>query len=228
MTSMPNQSQEWADFHRQRAATRYPKWPNEAMLKLLFGKYAVMPMDVKPEWSVLDVGCGFGNNLVPFCDIGCDAHGLEIDPEISKLTTGLLAERGYKATVSYGSNREIPYGDSRFDLVLSVNALHYEGEENLIRKAIREFRRVLKPDGTLYVSTVGPAHTIQRRAKPLGAHRYQVSDFDFRNGEAFFFFDDEATLGSYLRAEFSEVEVGRVTEDLMTLPLDFLVAVARA
>ena len=221
------ETEKWVQFHTDRAKTNYPKWPNEAMVKVLFGSYLKRPVKINSDFKVLDVGCGFGNNLLPFLDAGCECHGVEIDPEISALTQTILNNRGFSGAIKSGSNRSLPYDDRVFDLVLSINTLHYEGSEENILNALCEFRRVLKRGGVLYISTVGPNHDMYRRAEPLGHHRYRIRNFDFRDGQEFFFFDNEQYLEYQCKKVFEDVETGRVTEGLMTLPLDFLIGVCR-
>ncbi len=187
------QQGEWKqEIQREKAVGQYPKWPNEVMLKLIFGgtNYLAEPVSPRPEWRVLDVGCGFGNNLVPFADIGCACHGVDIHAEMAATAQEVMDGRGFSAEFREGSNRSLPYPDGHFDLVLSVNTLHYEGTELLVMAALNEFRRVLKPGGVLYLSTVGPAHEIYRRAEVMGQHRYKIRDFGFRTGQEFFFFDN--------------------------------------
>lgn len=223
-------TEKWnAEIKRESAARKYPKWPNEAMLKILFGggDYLKSPFKPSSEWRVLDVGCGFANNLVPFADIGCDCHGVDLHPDMAATAQAVMNERGFKTHIQAGSNRALPYPEAHFDLLLSINTLHYEGSEANILAALKEFRRVLKPGGGVYLSTVGPEHEIYRRAVLLGAHRYRVQNFDFRDGEEFFFFDSERYLRYHCERVFSDVETGRVTEKLINLPLDFLVALCR-
>jgi SAM-dependent methyltransferase len=221
---------EWnKEILREKQERKYPKWPNEVMLKLLFGgsDYLKSPFKPQPSWRVLDVGCGFANNLVPFADIGCECHGVDLHPEMAATAQAVMDQRGFKTKIQTGSNRSLPYPDGHFDLLLSINTLHYEGSEENVLAALREFRRVLKPGGGLYLSTVGPEHEIYRRALVLGHHRYKVQDFDFRNGHEFFFFDTERYLKHYCMQNFVDVETGRVTEKLVKLPLDFLIALCR-
>lgn len=218
------QTKEWSDFHVAKVEANYLKWPNEPMLKALFGSYSANPPRPERGWRVLDVGCGFGNNLVPFADLGCECHGVEIDPKICSIAESLLATRGYQAKVVEGQNRVLPYPDAHFDLLLSVATIHYESTEENVLAALREFRRVTKPGGRVYIATVGPSHKIQQRAEVLGDHRYRIRDYDFRNGQEFFFFDNERYLAHYCKQVFDQVEVGRVTENLFTMTVDHMIA----
>ena len=221
------QADEWSRFHADRIKSNYPRWPNEAMLKVLFGGYSRRPVKPQPGWRVLDVGCGFGNNLVPFADLGCQCHGVEIHDEITVLARDALATRGYKAEFRTGNNRTVPYPDQSFDLVLSINAIHYEGDEALVLAALREFRRVLRPGGLLFLSTAGQEHDIYLRAKPLGKRLYRIQNYDFRDGQQFFFFDNEQDLKNYCARELEGVETGRVTERLFTMTVDHMIALCR-
>ena len=123
------QTKEWSDFHMTRVGENYPKWPNEPMLKTLFGNYSANPIRPGQGWRVLDVGCGFGNNLIPFADLGCELHGVEIEPNICGIAQSVLASRGYQVEVVEGHNRALPYPSAYFDLLLSVATIHYESTQ---------------------------------------------------------------------------------------------------
>jgi len=218
------QTKEWSDFHEAKVGGGYSKWPNEPMLKTLFGSYSANPIKPEPGWRVLDVGCGFGNNLTPFADLGCECHGVEIEPKICSIAENILASRGYQAKVVEGQNRALPYPSAYFDLLLSVATIHYESTQENVIAALREFRRVTKPGGRVYIATVGPNHKIQSRAEVLGDHRYLIRNYDFRNGQEFFFFDNERYFEYYLKKVFDQVEVGRVTENLFSMTVDHMIA----
>ena len=58
------QNKEWADeLKRELDRENYPQWPNETMLKVLFGNYLKKKFILPKNANVLDVGCFFGNNL---------------------------------------------------------------------------------------------------------------------------------------------------------------------
>ena len=222
------QKTEWNnEFLRELKAEEYPKYPNEAMLKVIFGSYLRYRPILSSNMKVLDVGCAMGSNLIPFADMGCDVHGIDIHPDISNNAKKIMKHRGYEdIDFKEGSNRNIPFSDNSFDLITSINTLHYEKNEEDMMLALNEFQRVLKPGGGLYISTVGPKHEIYNLSKPLGNHENLIQDFGFRSGERFFFFDNERYLDYYLSKIFTNVETGRVTEKLMTMDLDFLISYA--
>jgi SAM-dependent methyltransferase len=220
-------TESWSEFHKIQGAKNYPKYPNEAMLKVFYGDYLKTKFEIKEKMKVLDIGCGFGQNLLPFLDKGCECYGVEVSEDICKITQKIMKSKNNKGTIVHGDNRNIPFEDGFFDVIVSVNALHYEPTEAKINQALSEFSRVLKKDGMLYLSTVGPEHTIYRKAKSLGHHQYQIQNYDFRDGENYFYFDNLKYLDFYMSQFFEDVELGRVTEDLMQQPLDFLIAACR-
>lgn len=225
---MDASERDWTDFYLSKAKGNFPTWPVEVMVKVLFGDYLEKRPKISPDTKVLDVGCGFGNNLLPFLVLGCRCAGVEITQEIASLTQDILHKRGVKEVViKEGNNRFLPFEDGSFDLVISNNVLHYEKDEENILKALEEYNRVLRTDGTLFLMTVGPKHSIYQRAIPLGNHKYQISNYDFRDGAIYFYFDNEKYLEFYLSKFFPHVETGRVIERLMRIHLDFLIAVCR-
>jgi ubiquinone/menaquinone biosynthesis C-methylase UbiE len=150
MSDTNHATDEWnKEILREKQESKYPKWPNEVMLKILFGgsDYLNSPFKPQPSWRVLDIGCGFANNLVPFADIGCECHGVDLHSEMAATVQEIMDERGYKTKIQTGSNRVLPYPDGHFDLLLSVNTRHYESSEENFLAALKEFRRVMKPGG---------------------------------------------------------------------------------
>lgn len=218
-------SDRWSRFHEERLKQSvFPKWPESSLVKLAFGNYLAEPMRLPAGAHVLDVGCGFGNNLLPYAEAGHRIAGVELSYDIAETARRLLLERGYDADVRVGQNQSLPFEADRFDLLLSVNALHYEGSMTKVGLALNEFQRVLRPGGRLLLMTVAPEHEIRQSCENLGDGRYRVFGYDFRDGEIMFYFSSEDELAAALQSSFDCVETGRVTESLMTRTVDFFVA----
>lgn len=219
----------WQAFHQRRKSNgRLPSWPNETMVRTLFGTdYLRNQLDWKEGSRVLDVGCGFGQNLLPFLQRGFACAGVEIDPDIVRIARETAAERHVAITFDVGHNRSLPCPDASFDLVLSIDTLHYEPDRSFAEAAIKEFARVLKPDGALYLSTIGPLHDMYMSAEKLPDGRFRVQNYDFRDGQTMFAFGTEEALAAGLGKSFAVVETARSTQHLMRANIDWLIGVAQ-
>ena len=219
------QSKEWAEeLQRELDRENYPQWPNETMLKVLFGSYLKKKFTLPKNANVLDVGCFFGNNLFPFAAKGANCFGVDIHENIAKKAEIIFKNKGYNGKFTKGKNTSIPHPDNTFDLLISVNTIHYEPSRESITDAIQEFKRVLKPGGRFYISTVGTNHDIRKKAKKIKENVYEIRDWDFRDGEIFHFFEDPLELNKFLSNFFINVEVGELTEQLMEQTLGFYLA----
>lgn len=201
--------------------------PTELMLRALLSKhYAANAPALGPGTRVLDIGVMYVNNLVPFHDRGCICHGIEINEEMAAIAKSFAERLGVETTISVGSNRHTGYPDRSFDLVLSVNTVHYEDDTSGLRAALREFHRVLDENGRLFIVTAGPSHHIREHARRLGENRYEITADDFRRGQVMAYFEDEAQLAALVGELFSKVETGRQIEQHPKATLDYFYALA--
>lgn len=219
------QNKEWAEeLERESDRDNYPQWPNEVMLKVLFGSYLKKKFILEKNANVLDIGCFFGNNLFPFAAKGAQCFGIDIHDDIVHKADTIFKNKGYVGNFAKGSNSSIPHPDNTFDLLLSVNTIHYESSRESIKDAIEEFKRVLKPGGRFYISTVGPDHDIRKKALKIENNIYEINNWDFRDGQIFHFFEDKSDLSNFLNNFFVNIEVGEIKEQLMKQTLGFYVA----
>ncbi|ELZ74843.1 ubiquinone/menaquinone biosynthesis methyltransferase UbiE [Haloferax larsenii JCM 13917] len=96
---------------------------------------------------VLDVGCGPGSDTRTFSDDGFDVTGFDLTASfVEKAPADVPA-----ASFARGDMRRLPFADGTFDGVWScASFLHVPRED--APETLREFRRVLVDDGTLYLS----------------------------------------------------------------------------
>lgn len=92
--------------------------------------------------TVLDAPCGDGSLAATLRHAGYDAHGVDIHAA----GAALLGPAYHEADL----NARLPFTDASFDVVLSI-----EGIEHLEDRFayLRELHRVLKPQGTLILTT---------------------------------------------------------------------------
>ncbi|HDL18998.1 MAG TPA: class I SAM-dependent methyltransferase [Bacteroidetes bacterium] len=94
--------------------------------------------------TVLDMGCGTGKQL-SFLPKNLFSFGVDI-------SIHMLAQAGKNAQKKClrGDVVSLPFPDRSFDLVYSQFALH-EKDLSVVRKALSEARRILKPNGYLII-----------------------------------------------------------------------------
>jgi ubiquinone/menaquinone biosynthesis C-methylase UbiE len=200
----------WEKAHNEMVIDKnYPSWPSEIMLKILNGNYLkTKNIEINNKTRVLDIGCGFGNNLLPFLKKKAKCYGSEISPTICKITIKILKKEGYKNfQINTGSNTSLPYKNLFFDLVLSNSVLHYEENKKNHVKALSEYSRVLKKGGKLFIITTAPKHELIKIA-----NLKDKKTKDFRKGQKFFFVGSANNLKKNLSINFKQIETGRVTE----------------
>ena len=89
---------------------------------------------------ILDVGCGTGANLMLLSQFG-DTEGVDVSPDALEF----CRQRGLN-NVRLGEAEKLPYEDARFDLVTALDVVEHIDDDVA---GLREFRRVLKPDGRI-------------------------------------------------------------------------------
>jgi SAM-dependent methyltransferase len=100
-------------------------------------------IDPASDLRLLDVPCGTGV-LIDICR-PCEYHGFDLD--LSRIIT-LQHTLPAKTKVLCASVTDIPYQDASFDRIL-VSGLFHHVPEDVAEKCLQEFRRILKPGGSL-------------------------------------------------------------------------------
>ncbi len=102
---------------------------------------------VKANGKILDVGSGSGRDTVLFFKRGFDVVGMDLSKNLIKLSK----ESNSKIKFIQGSMLKIPFPDKYFDgLWVHASMLHISKMSDVV-KAMSEFNRVCKSNGTLHV-----------------------------------------------------------------------------
>ena len=102
-------------------------------------------LDVRAD-SILDVGCGAGTNLDLLSDrfSGSTIHGIDIERDPLRYCR---EDRPFPVYQADGA--QPPFCDAAFDLVAALDTLeHFQDDA----RALREFHRICRPDGTLLLT----------------------------------------------------------------------------
>jgi SAM-dependent methyltransferase len=108
---------------------------------------------LEPGADVLDCPCGYGRHSIELARLGLHVVGAD-------RSAVLLAEAKRRSGDGewphwiHADYRQLPFEDASFDCVANLfSSLGYWGDEG-DRKALAEFRRVLRPGGTLLIETM--------------------------------------------------------------------------
>jgi ubiquinone/menaquinone biosynthesis C-methylase UbiE len=107
---------------------------------------------VRPGLRVLDVGCGPGvytEIAARMVEPGGTLSAVDPVPEMVSLATRRLTAQGLDIEVAQADARRLPYADGTFDLAYLIGALGAMADRE---SALREVRRVLRPQGFLAVT----------------------------------------------------------------------------
>lgn len=193
---------------------------SQYIIQLLKGGYLGEEYKEGLGRKILDVGCGSGFNCVSFAMMGWHVFGCEISDHIVAHARETINNYGYNATIVVGENEKVPFPDSMFDFLLSMNVIHYVQTEIGLRKTIEEYARLLKPGGRLLISTNHPKNWLLEGCEPVDLNRVRVSlSGDYRDGEILYLFHTREELCDKFSPYFCEIMLGENRLDFFSRTL---------
>ena len=114
-----------------------------------------------PGARLLDAGCGSGQFALALSTRGAQVTGIDLSPQMILLAQENAERAALSDAVTWaiGSVDRLPFPDGSMQAIHARMVLPFVPD---ILAALREFRRVLRPDGRLLVSTAGPLSPIYR------------------------------------------------------------------
>ena len=122
------------------------RWPFSELVADVMRISRSAPSSIR---SVLELGCGTGNNIWFLLDSGFEACGIDISPTAVTIARERLQRLGFDTPdLRVGSVAELPWQRESFDVVLDRGTLSQVTLAELER-TIAEVHRVLRPGGSM-------------------------------------------------------------------------------
>ena len=146
--------------------------------------------------SVLDVGCGTGENVLFLAERGLAASGVDGAPTAIKKAQAKAKERGLNASFGVGDALDLSVPKRPYDTVIDSGLFHVFSDEDRTRFA-ESLRRVMRPGGVYFLMCFsdqepgdwGPRRVTQAEIRSVFSDGWRVdqiqpSAFDTNEGHA--------------------------------------------
>jgi ubiquinone/menaquinone biosynthesis C-methylase UbiE len=148
---------------------------------------ALQRLSLPPHSHLLEIGFGNGKLVPRLFDALSPATyaGIDISATMVEEAQAFNADliRKGQAEFKQASVEAIPYRDHVFDGALAINVIYFWPDPV---KALREIRRVLKPDGVLFVSAGNPEMMAKNAFTQHGFRLYTAAQLGALHQEAGF------------------------------------------
>ena len=153
---------------------RYLDPPADTPYPLEYAFHAIGNVSGK---TVLDYGCGNGENSLPLVARGARVIGLDVSADLLDLARTRLALHGFQDRASFlaASAHDLPLPDNSVDVVLGIAILHHLD----LALAAREIRRVLRPGGiAVFQEPVRNSQLLKKIRAMIPYRSEDVSDYE--------------------------------------------------
>lgn len=226
---LKEQTAKWNKVYMESDRMAYPA---EYVIRIFRGNYPRLNLSTWGGYSgksILDIGCGDGRHLNFFNSIGFDSiAGTEISEEAVSLVKDNINGFSIDADIRVGVNNDLGFESERFDFLLSWNVCYYLDDDMDFSSHVREYARVLKPDGILVFSIpCKDCFVYKDGIEKNGFMEIRNDWFGIRNGSIQKIFQDEEDIKKEFGTHFKDFVFGRISDDCFGLDYKWFIGYCR-
>lgn len=158
-------------------------WEDEYGKSIWKGHYSLELLDpAVKKGRLLDAGCGSGKYSVPLRMRGFDVVGIDVSFNALHMLKDSSKAREIDVDILAANVFQLPFKTDSFDLIWCYGVLqHILSKER--ECAIREFRRILRKEGILFIEVFG------KDDMRYGGLEIEPDTFSRKNGIVYHYFD---------------------------------------
>jgi SAM-dependent methyltransferase len=206
-------------------------YPSEWVIRTLLGKYPQLALEKSkyPGARILDVGFGDGRNWPLLHNLSFVIYGVEITEEIMALGLERAQALDIPVTLRLGSNSSLPFEDNFFDYILASASCYYVDRGTTFSDNLAEYRRVLKPGGTLMATLPEAESSIFERCVDIGDGHVEIRNdpWGLRNGYIFRRFGSETEVREAFSPGFDSFATGLCCDNYYGVQINLFLLVCR-
>ena len=144
---MTDASSHWDGLHEDRRFR--PVYPNEHVVRFFMRNRSWLREHAASS-RVLDIGVGGGRHVKLAAELGFRVYGIDVSLTGLVHAAAWLDSLGLQAALVKASMLRLPFRDNSFGAAVSYGVFYY-GDAEMMRQAIRELHRILRPEGRGFV-----------------------------------------------------------------------------
>lgn len=155
--------------------------------------------------TVLDLGCGTGNDVLRLVQQGFTVTGMDFSDEAVRQGREKAEKLALNALFVVGDMaKPLPFGCATFDAVMSNVAIHMFSDQ-ITRKLFREIRRIVRSNGLFVFHVNSTEDALLRAERHPPIREIEPNYFLERDGQTMHFFSKEYLLD--LLSDWKHVEL---------------------
>jgi tellurite methyltransferase len=170
----------WAD------ARKHQEWlrPEQAVID------TVPLLRCRAVTSAIDIGCGAGRHALYLARQGFRLSALDASEASLAVTGRAAADAGLEIDLQLADFTALPFPDDSFDYALAWNVI-YHGDGDVVRQALAEIRRILKPGGIFQGTMISKRHTRFGQGTEIRPNTFVLMDDEEKSHPHFYCNDRE-------------------------------------
>jgi ubiquinone/menaquinone biosynthesis C-methylase UbiE len=138
---------------------------------MMLRRFAEVDAELPASGAVLDVGSAWGFNVMALSRMGYSAVGMDLVPDQFVAGAAIARENAVPFEVLGANACALPFEDASFDAITMVETFEHIYIDDR-PAALAECHRVLRPGGTLVLSTPNYGSFVERAKRFTGNHRW--------------------------------------------------------